>query len=78
MLMFLTPVIYPASIAGNYSWILALNPMTGVIQNARAALLSTAPINWLLVAISFISTLILLAIGVIVFKKTERYFADIL
>jgi len=78
MLMFVTPVIYPASIAGRYSWILAINPMTGVIQNARAALLGTAPINWLLIGISFMATFILLSIGIIVFKKTERYFADIL
>src|SRR3989344_6585963 len=35
MLLFLTPVIYPASIAGKYSWVLALNPMMGVIQSAR-------------------------------------------
>jgi lipopolysaccharide transport system permease protein len=78
MLMFLTPVIYPASIAGKYSWILAINPMTGVIQNARAALLGTAVINWLLIGISFIATFILLAIGIVVFKKVERYFADII
>ncbi|MBU2233683.1 ABC transporter permease, partial [Patescibacteria group bacterium] len=32
MLMFITPVIYPASIAGKYSWVLAINPMTGVIK----------------------------------------------
>jgi lipopolysaccharide transport system permease protein len=78
MLMFVTPVIYPASIAGKYSWILAVNPMTGVIQNARAALLGTAPVNWLLIGISFAATFVLLAIGIVVFKKTERYFADII
>lgn len=78
MLMFLTPVIYPASIAGKYSWILAINPMTGVIQNARAALLGTALINWLLIGISFAATFILLALGIVIFKKVERYFADII
>jgi len=77
ILMFVTPVIYPASIAGKYSTILALNPMMGVIQNARAALLGTAPINWTLIGISFIACLILLLIGIYVFKKVERYFADI-
>ena len=30
LLLFLTPVIYPASIAGKYSKLLAINPMTGV------------------------------------------------
>ncbi|MGI0026169.1 MAG: ABC transporter permease, partial [Nitrososphaera sp.] len=50
MLLFVTPVIYPASIAGKYSWILALNPLTGVIQTARATLLGTTPINWTLLS----------------------------
>ena len=77
MMMFITPVIYPASIAGKYSWILALNPMTGVIKAARAALLGNAPINWTLLLISGITCLVILVIGFIFFKKTERYFADI-
>lgn len=78
ILMFLTPVIYPASIAGKYSWILAINPMTGVLKAARAAILGNAPINWSLLFISFIATLILFIIGIIYFKKTERYFADVI
>jgi len=77
MMMFITPVIYPASIAGKYSWILALNPMTGVIKAARAALLGNAPINWTLLLISGVTCLIILVIGFVFFKKTERYFADI-
>ncbi len=77
MLLFVTPVIYPASIAGKYSWILAINPMTGVIKAARGALLGTEQINWLLLSLSFAATAILLSIGIVFFKKTERYFADI-
>ncbi|MFC1623652.1 ABC transporter permease [Patescibacteria group bacterium] len=77
MLLFLTPVIYPASIAGKYSWILAINPMTGVIKAARAAILGTAPINWMLLGISGSVCLVILIIGLIFFKKTERYFSDI-
>jgi lipopolysaccharide transport system permease protein len=77
IMMFLTPVIYPASIAGKYSWILAINPMTGVIKAAQAAILGNAPINWLLLSASFISTSIIFVIGIIFFKKMERYFADI-
>jgi len=78
ILLFVTPVIYPASIAGKYSTILALNPMMGVIQSARAALLGTTPINWMLILTSAITGIILLAIGLTYFKKTERYFADII
>ncbi len=77
ILLFLTPVIYPPSIAGKYSWLLAINPMTGVIKGARAALLSTEPINWTLLGISFLAVSILFIIGIYAFRKTERYFADI-
>ena len=77
MMMFVTPVIYPASITGKYSWLLALNPMTGVIKATRAALLGNAPINWTLLAISGTTCLIILLVGFYFFKKTERYFADI-
>lgn len=78
ILLFLTPVIYPASIAGKYSWLLAFNPMMGVIQSARATLLGTAPVNWVLLATSFAATAVLLVIGTIYFKKVERYFADLI
>jgi lipopolysaccharide transport system permease protein len=77
LLLFITPVIYPASVAGKYSWILAINPMTGVIQNARAVLLGTAPVNFTLIGISFVVCSVILVIGVVYFKKIERYFADL-
>lgn len=78
MLLFITPVIYPSSIAGKYSWILAINPMTGVIKAARAAVLGTEPINWFLLELSLLAVATLLAIGYVMFKKMERYFADII
>jgi lipopolysaccharide transport system permease protein len=78
IMLFVTPVIYPASIAGKYSFLLAINPMMGVIQSARAATLGTAPINWLLINISLIVTFVLTVFGTYVFKKTERYFADLI
>ena len=78
ILLFVTPVIYPASIAGKYSWILAMNPMTGVIQTARAALLGTTAVNWALIAVSFVATAVLLIVGILFFKKVERYFADVI
>lgn len=77
ILLFLTPVIYPASIAGKYSWILALNPMTGVIQTARAVLLGTTQPNWFLLSLSFAACLFMLVVGIIYFKTVEQYFADI-
>lgn len=77
LMMFLTPVIYPASLTGIWSWFLAMNPMTGVIKAARAALLGTFPINWPLLGISGLACLVILIFGYYYFQKTEKYFADI-
>lgn len=77
LLLFVTPVIYPPSIAGQYSWILAINPMTAVIKAARSIILGTEPLNVLLLSISLCSVIILTIIGIYLFKKTEGYFADV-
>jgi lipopolysaccharide transport system permease protein len=78
MLLFVTPVIYPSSIAGKYSWILAINPMTGIIKAASETILGTEPINWLLILLSSIAVAVIVVIGVATFKKMERTFADII
>lgn len=77
LLLYLTPVIYPASIVGKYAWLLSFNPMTGVIKAARAGLLGTGPIAWNSLIVSIVMALLLLIVGIIFFKKTERFFADI-
>ncbi|MDO8505613.1 MAG: ABC transporter permease [bacterium] len=78
MLMFVTPVIYPVSIVGEkYRWLLALNPMSSVIETARAVLFGK-PIDGHLIFISFGMALIFFLLGIIYFRKTERFFADII
>ena len=78
-LFFLTPVIYPINIIpAKYHWIIDLNPMAGTITSARNALLHTAPVNWLLLGLSFVGAFLLLLFGLYYFRKTERYFADII
>lgn len=78
IMLFVTPVIYPASIAGKYSKLLALNPMTGVIKAAQAAILGNAPVNWTLLLISGSVAVAIFVIGLFYFKLTEKYFADII
>ena len=78
IMMFLTPVIYPSSIANKYSWILKLNPMTGVIEAARASFLNTGNISFNLLLYSVLICVILFSFGLWYFKKTERFFADII
>lgn len=79
VLMYITPVIYPVSlIPSKYQWIMLLNPMSGVITAERSILLKTAPFNTSALLSSLIIGIILLLLGVAYFRKTERFFADVL
>lgn len=79
ILMFISPVIYPPSIIPDqYRWIIAVNPMAGIISFARATLLGSGSVNWLQLGFSGLIGLIILTLGVAYFRKTERFFADIL
>jgi lipopolysaccharide transport system permease protein len=75
--LFLSPVIYPASLTGIWSWFLAMNPMTGVIKAARSALFGDFPQNWPQLGISAAACAFALIIGYYYFQKTEQEFADI-
>ena len=78
ILLFVTPVIYPTTIIpAQFQWLLALNPMTGVIEAARFSIFGSPIENPSLLLISAISALVLFSIGILYFRKTERFFADI-
>jgi len=78
ILMYVTPVIYPSSLVGEkYQWILALNPMTGIIEAARSVFFSVNPLNYHLLFVSIGISIALFLFGVFKFKKTERFFADL-
>ena len=76
--MYASPVVYSASIIPSAKWqvVYALNPMAGVIQGFRWALLGTEPPGIsMLVSIGVV--LVLLVSGLYFFKRMERIFADI-
>jgi lipopolysaccharide transport system permease protein len=75
---FLTPIAYGTSVVPeSLRWIYALNPMVGVVQGFRYALLGTAPPSWPLLAASMASATALLVVGTVYFRRMERTFADI-
>ena len=80
-MMYVTPVIYPVTMLNNHpllkTLMLWLNPISGVISNARAGLLGHAPIEWNVLGISLLMSLVYFVIGLYYFRNTERYFADI-
>ena len=77
--MFATPIVYPASLVPEkYRMIYALNPMTGVIEGFRSALLGTVDFPSEMVLLSFIISLVLFLAGLTYFKQVERHFADVI
>ena len=76
--MFVSPVIYPVSmIKGKYQWLIALNPMGGVIKAYRASLLGHLPIDWFLLGISTAIIVVLFISGLYYFRRMEKIFADV-
>jgi len=61
-----------------WRWVLALNPMTGIIEGFRAALFGTKQIEWNLLAISAAITLLLFVCSAFAFKRMEKTFADVI
>ena len=75
--MYLSPVIYPTSfLPVKLRSLLLLNPMTGIIEGFRSALLGR-PFNWIALAVSAAITLILLIYSSYSFRRMEKSFADI-
>jgi lipopolysaccharide transport system permease protein len=76
--MFLTPVIYPVTfIPQRWRWMLALNPLTGVIEGFRNAIFAR-PFQWWGLGISTSITVSILVYAAYAFRRMEREFADII
>ena len=87
LLMYAAPVVYPASLIPNVYIVrgisipvralYALNPMVGVIEGFRSALLSTHPMPWTLITIGAASSIFIFISGILYFRAKERLFADV-
>jgi lipopolysaccharide transport system permease protein len=76
--MYASPVIYPASmVPAPYRGLYAMNPLVGVIEALRAALLGTGPVSWPMLGQSLAVGAALCAAGTLYFRRTERTFADV-
>jgi lipopolysaccharide transport system permease protein len=77
--MYASPVVYSVSIIPEkWRLLYSLNPMVGVIEGFRWALLGKEQPDFAVMAMSTIVVAILLLGGFIYFKRTERVFADII
>jgi lipopolysaccharide transport system permease protein len=77
--MFASPVLYPASLVPeSMRSYYGLNPMAGVIEGFRWAVLGKAAPDWGMVAVSLGVVVLLLVGGVMFFRRVERTFADLI
>jgi lipopolysaccharide transport system permease protein len=78
LLMFATPIIYPASmVPERFQWLLALNPLCGLIEAFRYVVVPSHVLDWNLLMLSVVITAGLFVAGVAYFKSAEKVFADI-
>ena len=76
---FATPIAYSSSIIPEkWLWLFSLNPMVGVVEGFRWALLGTTYTVGPMVLVSTIVVALLLAGGLVYFKRMEDEFADVI
>ena len=75
--MYITPVVYPVStLSGTAKSLIMLNPMTPIVNNFKYALLGCGQFEWGWWGVSGIVTIVVLALGVILFNRVEKTFMD--
>lgn len=76
--MFLSPIVYPVSIIPEkYRLLYSFNPMVGVIEGFRWALLGKASPDFSVMAVSAVVVGVLFVTGLVFFKNMEQTFADV-
>ncbi len=77
-LLYVSPVVYPISLLPDkYRLLYGINPMVGVIEGFRSALLGTTSMPWDLISVSAASTAIITVTGLYYFRRMERVFSDV-
>ena len=77
--LFATPVAYATSLVPErWRWVYALNPMAGVVEGFRWAIVDTDTAPGITLAVSTVATLAILVTGLAYFRKVERTFADVI
>ncbi|HNZ61652.1 MAG TPA: ABC transporter permease [Paludibacteraceae bacterium] len=75
--MYATPIIYPLStMSPDRQWIMALNPLTSIIEAFKYGTMGVGTFNWAQLAYSFGFMVVLLAVGIVIFNKVQRTFMD--
>jgi lipopolysaccharide transport system permease protein len=76
--MFASPIFYPPEILSEKArFVLAFNPLTGILQGFRASLFG-GKFDWFTIGISAAMVIVLMLVSLFVFKHMEDDFADLI
>lgn len=79
ILLYASPVAYSATaVPAHLRTVFEINPLVGAIDGTRWALLDTRPPTAGLVAYSLVAAVVLGVLGLVVFRRQERGFADVI
>ena len=76
--MYATPVVYPMSTLGNglMKTVLMINPVTQPVELFRYALLGVGTVDWTFYGLSWVLTIVVTLLGIMIFNKVEKTFMD--
>lgn len=75
--MYATPIVYPISELGGWmKTVVQINPVTAPVELFRLAVLGQGSVNWLYYGISWVLTLVVVVLGVMIFNRVEKTFMD--
>lgn len=76
--MYATPIVYPMSTLGDglMKTILMVNPVTAPVELFRYALLGVGTVDWGFYALSWVVTIVVTMLGIMIFNKVEKTFMD--
>lgn len=81
--LFITPITYPmevveTTINQEFQFLYALNPMVGVIEGFRWALLGTSLPGLVVMIVPVVASVVLLITGAIYYERAQKTFADVI
>ena len=80
--MYATPVIYPLSVMKqNYPdkiWVIVANPLTAIIETFKYGFTGVGVFEWNYLLYSFVMSIVVLLLGIIVFNRVQKNFMDVI
>lgn len=80
--MYATPVIYPLSVMKqNYPdkiWVIVANPLTAIIETFKYGFTGVGVFEWNYLLYSFVMSIAVLLLGIIVFNRVQKNFMDVI